>query len=395
MNKQKIEILFIHHTKAIGGAAISMIKTIEHLDKCKYMPTVLLIKDSEVRMLLDEKGIRYIVAPQKFYRKYYHFFPHYVGSSNSCNLILLFIQGISWLLSRYYYSKRLLENINCDVIHLNSSVLTDFLYAANKKGKTIIHIREAFANGYFGFRKAIFRRIIHKYSDHIIAISQDNAARIDLLDKTSVVFNFVEIPDQTKIVDNDIKLQNILYVGGASAIKGFYTLVESLDFIEENIRIIFAGQYPKVNAKKGIIKYFPQNRKLSRALNKMRTCKKVSEVGFKNNIYELILQTEFLIAPLDVEHFSRPIIEAFAHQRTAIGSDVEGMDEIIDHNINGLIVRKKDPKALAEAINYLCANPNLKKTFGKNGLQKAKKLYSPMNIKQIEEIYESLLKSDM
>ncbi len=67
------------------------------------------------------------------------------------------------------------------------------------------------------------------------------------------------------------------------------------------------------------------------------------------------------------------------------------MDEIIDHGINGLIVPKNNPQALAEAINYLCVNPAECKKMGDSGYNKAKKLYSPENIKEIESVYSSLL----
>lgn len=393
MKDKKIDILFIHHTKAIGGAFISMIKLIEALDKRKYSSVVLLLKDPDGIELLKEKGIKFIVAPQKFYKKYYQFFPHYVPGMKWYNFLLLAIRSISWLLSRFYYSKKLLKDIDPDIIHLNSSVLTDFLYAANSKAKVIIHIREALADGYFGLRKAFIRSLIKKYADHIIAISHDNAARLKLPYKTSVVHNFLEIPNQDQLDEYETKPKHILYVGGSSFIKGFYTLVDSLNYIDDNIKIIFAGRYPKENALKGFIKFLPKNIRFRKAKKKMHAFKQVVEVGFTNNVYQLIMETEFLISPFTVEHFSRPVIEAFAHKKPAIGTDVVGMDEIIDHNINGLIVPKNNYKALAEAINYLCANTGLVKRMGENGYHKAKKLFSPNNTKQIEKIYTKLCES--
>lgn len=389
MKRPKTVILFIHHTKAIGGASISMIKLIEALDKRKYSPIVLLLKGFDDIELLKEKGIKFIVAPQKFYKKYYQVFPHFVPGMKWHNLLLA-IRSISWLLSRFYYSKKLLKDIAPDIIHLNSSVLTDFLYAANSKAKVIIHIREALADGYFGLRKAFIRSLIKKYADHIIAISYDNAKRIKLPEKTTVVYNFVEIPDQDQLDKYETKPKHILYVGGSSFIKGFYTIVDSLNYIDDDIKIIFAGRYPKENALKGFIKFLPKKIRFRKAKKKMHAFKQVVEVGFTNNVYQLIMETEFLISPFTVGHFSRPVIEAFAHKKPAIGTDVDGMDEIIDHNINGLIVPKNNGKALAEAINYLCANPGLVKRMGENGYHKAQMLFSSKNTKQIEEIYTKL-----
>jgi glycosyltransferase involved in cell wall biosynthesis len=44
---------------------------------------------------------------------------------------------------------------------------------------------------------------------------------------------------------------------------------------------------------------------------------------------------------------------------------------------------------LANAINSLCLNPELVKKMGKHAYEKAKRTYSPDNVKQIEKIYKN------
>lgn len=74
-----------------------------------------------------------------------------------------------------------------------------------------------------------------------------------------------------------------------------------------------------------------------------------------------------------------------------IGSNVEGMDEIIDHHINGLIVEKDNPVKLAEAINFLHANAALRHEMAEHGYLKAKELFSTSNVIQIQKIYDDIL----
>ena len=128
---------------------------------------------------------------------------------------------------------------------------------------------------------------------------------------------------------------------------------------------------------------------MNKALKLMRMSNQIIEVGFTNNLYKEILQSEFLISPFSVEHFSRPIIEAFAHRKTAIGTDVEGMEEIIDNNINGIIIPKNNPKELAKAINNLIKNPNLITKLGESGYEKSKKIFSSKNVNEIQKIYQN------
>ncbi|MDD4729489.1 MAG: glycosyltransferase family 4 protein [Dysgonamonadaceae bacterium] len=389
--QQKRKILFIHHATGWGGATLSMIKAIERLDQSKFSVEVLLIKNSDISKILHAKGIKYHIAKNEFYKKYYNYFSHASGGHKWYHLFTLLVVSASWILSRFYFSRIELKNIECDIIHLNSSALTDWLYASSKKATTIIHFREALADGYLGIRKSFFRKQVKKYADHIIAISKDNAARLNLPEKTTVIYNYTEIkPDIENLKNQPQKM--VLYVGGAQIIKGYFTMVDALDYLNEDITVCFCGYYPDKLSFNVYDKIFlhRQNNKMIASLEKMRKHKNARIIGLIEDISPFLSDTDALISPFSKEHFSRPVIEAFAHKKPAIGSNVVGMEELIDNKINGLIVEKDNPKALADAINYICTHPVVAKKMGDNGYQKAKALFSPKNVKQIEKVYESL-----
>lgn len=390
MNRTR-KILFIHHATGWGGATLSMIKAIERLDQSKFSVEVLLLKNSEISKILHAKGIKCHIAQNKFYKKYYNYFSHASGGHKWYHLFTLLVVSASWILSRFYFSRIELKNIECDIIHLNSSALTDWLYASSKKATTIIHFREALADGYFGIRKSFFRKQVEKYADHIIAISKDNAARLNLPEKTTVIYNYTELkPDIQDLRNQPQKM--VLYVGGAQIIKGFFTMVDALDYLNEDITVCFCGYYPVKLSINPYDKIFlhRQNIKMIASLEKMRKHKNARVIGLIEDISPFLSDTDALISPFSKEHFSRPVIEAFAHKKPAIGSNVMGMEELIDHKVNGLIVEKDNPKALADAINYICTHPEVAKKMGEKGYQKAKTHYSPKNVKQIEKVYESL-----
>jgi hypothetical protein len=127
--KKKPKILFIHHATGWGGAPNSLIKLINNLDKSKYDVEVLLLKNSIVNEKLDQFGIRHRIASSRFYKKYYRYFVHielgavgYVKWYHLCRFLKL---AILWLLSRFYFAKRELAKHDYDIVHLNSSVLTN------------------------------------------------------------------------------------------------------------------------------------------------------------------------------------------------------------------------------------------------------------------------------
>jgi len=392
----KKKILFVHHGVGIGGAPISMIKTINKIDNSKYSIKVLLLKDSNLTMLLKENSIDYEVIDNFFYKKIYQFFPHIVPSNFKWfQIFTIFKYSIYWLLSRFIFSKIIFKTIDADIVHFNSIVLNDFLFAASKNSKVVLHVREPLHEGYLGIRKNIIKHQIKKYANSVIAISVDNSDRLGLPEKTTIVYNFIEISKQTNI-KNDSK--KVLYLGGDDIAKGFLVVNESLKYLDKGVKIIFAGNYNyidtnfirKIVNKMRLIVSSDYRRK-SEALSNIKVSKNAEFVGLLSNVNSKIDECQILISPFTKEHFARPVIEAFARGKPVIASDVKGMSEILDNNINGILVKNNDAYSLAQSINMLAQDIGLCEKFGKEGYKKANLLFSEKNVQIVEKIYENLI----
>jgi glycosyltransferase involved in cell wall biosynthesis len=394
--KKVKKVLFIHHAVGWGGAPNSMIKLINDLDSSRYNVEVLLLKNSIVADKLTENGIKYKIAESIFYKKYYHYFTHSEAGYVKWYYIYRFIKlSVIWVLSRYYFSKKELKKHFFDIAHLNSSVLTDWLAPAKAKGKVVIHIREPFKKGPLDVLHYFFKHQMSKYADQIIAISQNNADRIALPQKTEVVYNYSDIPQKDPHISSYFS-KKLLYLGGASSIKGFYTLIEALDYLDKDVKIYFGGTYTASKKNRNKVKRFLKKilfygKKRQNAIEKIRSHPNAIEIGMTKNVDSYLDEVCCMVSPFSVPHFSRPVIEAHLHKKPAIGSDADGMEEIIAHGENGLIVPKNNPKALAEAINFITSNGELAKKLGEEGFRIAKEKYSPKNIKKIENIYKRLL----
>jgi glycosyltransferase involved in cell wall biosynthesis len=393
MNK-KIKILFIHHASSWSGASNSMIKTIIALNKDLYEPTVLLIKDSEVRDKLEENGINYIIAKSNFYKKYYKLFLHWKPYTIPLyNLPKILKHIILWGLSRFIYAKRELESLDFDIYHLNSSQITDWLAPCKKKGKVIMHIREPLTRGLFGLRYLFFKSQMNKYTDKIIAISRDNLIRVGLPEKTEVVYNFSEVNFDSVDIES-YKSKKVLYLGGAAKSKGFYTMVDSLKYLDPEIKVYFGGDYNieekktiKLKIKK-IIGYGYKNRNF---IKKMRSHPSAIEIGMVYNVSKYFNETCCIVSPFAASHFARPVIEAYLHKKPAIGTNVEGMEEIIENNKTGILVQNNDPLALASVINNLTKNPEKLVQMGNYAYQVAIEKFTNKNIIKITNIYDKIL----
>ena len=389
------KILFIHHAAGWGGAPNCLVNLIRNLDSSKYESKVLLIKNSVVAEKLTEYGINFEVAESEFYKKYYQFFAHseagYIKWFHFYSFIKL---SVFWVLSRYFYAPRELARHQFDFVHLNSSVLTDWLAPAKKKGKVIIHIREPFRKGKWDFLHPFFKFQMIKYADQIIAISKDNARRISIPSKTAIIYDFCDVPKEESLSSSyDSKL--FLYLGGSSTSKGFYLLVDALDYLDKDVKVLFGGQLVTSECPRNILHkilfVLSKAKKRNASIKKIQNHPNAIAIGLIDNVDEYLKKVCCLVSPFSVPHFSCPVIEAHIHKKPAIGSDVEGMDEIIAHEKNGLIVPKNNPKALAAAINRVISDSGQAKIFGQDGYNIAIRKFTPQNIKMFEKVYDSLL----
>jgi glycosyltransferase involved in cell wall biosynthesis len=85
------------------------------------------------------------------------------------------------------------------------------------------------------------------------------------------------------------------------------------------------------------------------------------------NLIKLYRESDIFILPSLSEGFSLPGLEAMASGCAVISTKNGGSDQYIIDGFNGLLVEKKNSKALADAVLKLANDPLLLKTFITNG----------------------------
>lgn len=82
-------------------------------------------------------------------------------------------------------------------------------------------------------------------------------------------------------------------------------------------------------------------------------------VGYLKDVRPWLAASQSLILTSYREGFPNALLQAGAMGVSVISSDVNGADEIIDSEVNGLIVSKRDTNALALAMDRVLDNPAL------------------------------------
>ena len=92
------------------------------------------------------------------------------------------------------------------------------------------------------------------------------------------------------------------------------------------------------------------------------------------------------------ESFGVAAVEAMACEKPVIVTDVGGLPEVVENNVTGLIVPPANAEKMAEAIEILIRDEQLRIKLGRQGRQRVKKLYNwDDNLNSMIQIYEELM----
>ncbi len=108
--------------------------------------------------------------------------------------------------------------------------------------------------------------------------------------------------------------------------------------------------------------------------------------------FELLADSDILILPSYSEGLPISLLEAMAYSKAIISTNVGGIPDILKNGYNGFMIEPGDKTALFNAIKHYLDNPQDVKLHGANGNQMVVPFYPEDVIKQLEQLYHSILK---
>ena len=111
----------------------------------------------------------------------------------------------------------------------------------------------------------------------------------------------------------------------------------------------------------------------------------------KQNVLSLMRGSDLLIQPSLEEGMSSTLLEAMACGTCILGSNIEGISEIVENNKNGLLVEPNNSDELLNKILYLLPKKEKRLRMANEGLEIVKKYDWKIVGKLYLNFYESLL----
>jgi len=173
----------------------------------------------------------------------------------------------------------------------------------------------------------------------------------------------------------------LVIVGRLTKIKGHTYLLDAMPKIIEqfpHIQLLVMGE--------GI-----EHKALEKKAAMLGIQKNISFLGFQNNPYAYIQQSDIIVLPSLYEPFGLVYIESFALKTPVVAFDVQACNEIIVHNKTGILVVAKDSGALAKSIIALLQNPAERNRLAENGYQQYVNYYNTARmIKDTADWYKKI-----
>jgi glycosyltransferase involved in cell wall biosynthesis len=202
--------------------------------------------------------------------------------------------------------------------------------------------------------------------------------------KFAVIANPVVIPSRNEVDvgywkkrldlhENDFA---VLTLGRFSEEKGVTYLLQAVEIIGrqiDNLRVLIAGYgYYEDKIREEI-----QNRGLGGICRIVKEPQRAQELYYLGNVF---------VMPSTREGQSIVTYEALRAGLSVVASSLDSIQEIIVDGENGLLIKPADPLALAKAITYLYAHPDLREKFRIAGPASVAMFTPAKTAKELEKI---------
>ena len=176
------------------------------------------------------------------------------------------------------------------------------------------------------------------------------------------------------------------FVGRVVRDKGVNELLDAFDKLSlgfDNVRLFILGDFES--------DLDPISLKSQKILQEN---KNILYMGFQDDIRAYLAASDAFVLPTYREGFPNVVLQAASMELPCIVSDINGCNEIITHNKNGLIVPPKSKKSLFEAMKSFLQESELAKKLSLNSRNDIIKKYDRKNFHNyLLQEYKEVLKN--
>jgi glycosyltransferase involved in cell wall biosynthesis len=251
--------------------------------------------------------------------------------------------------------------------------------------KVIFHLHSPAVQTYYekssSLKKELIKKIFNSY-DRIVVLSNvwKKVVKTITDSKISVIHNPVQIKNINSKSSNNSEV-SIIVLGEIGERKGSYDIVEAAKLIKHpNIKITMYGS-GDIEQVQNLINNNNLNDKL-----KLGGWIKGEDI---KNAYS---NADIYILPSYQEGLPMSVLEAMSYGLPIISTPVGGTPDAVENEVNGFLIEPGDYRSLAEKIEFLAENQELRHQMGQKSYEIVKNKFD-INIiaQELKNLYNEIL----
>ena len=244
-------------------------------------------------------------------------------------------------------------------------------------------------------------RIVFPFMDAVVPLSEDlyqpilardrfyRWMRMSKKSNVTLIRNAVdlsEVENCTRVADelSEWKEQGCFvvgYIGQLIARKGLDILLKALHRLGKGIpwRAALVGEGE-------------QREELEVLAGELGIQDRISFFGYRENRLEFLRGFDIFVLPSSLEGIPRCLMEAMAAKKLVIASDIPGCNDLIEHQLNGILFSQADVAKLAKVLMEIAQNPRNYEALTLQGLKDVQNNYSAASMAQkYEHLFRGLV----
>jgi glycosyltransferase involved in cell wall biosynthesis len=388
-----MKILFLNHTGRVSGAERVLLTILENLDRNRFELVVSCPEETELARLVHERDVP--VVP----------FPH-LEARFTWNPVLFIRYLVSyWRAIREFRKSPALRT--ADIIHANNlraGLLASFA-AIGTRIPVIWHLHDILKTHPIS---TVIRCIaVSMTTVSVISVSQATAngfrgrlfatAQSPIL--TTVLYNSV---DGKRFRPDLVERQRIRQTLGLKDSQFVFAMVGQLTPRKGQMETIRAFSTVSKTISHALLliigaPLFNDDQRYANLLHstveKLGLTGRVLFLGQRSDISALLNAADGVVINSKREPFGLIVLEALAAGKPVIAARVDGIPELVDNEITGLLVPAGDHHALASALCRLSRDPQLCAALSSNGQQLVRNGFTHASyIESLEEFYRRVMR---
>ena len=390
-------IVFFDHTAMMSGGEIALLHLVQHIDRRRYLPVVVLSAEGPLLAKLIDAGVETHVLP----------LDESVTGTRKDSLggrgllrprAALNVVRYAWRLARFLKARK------ADLLHTNSlkSDVIGGIAGRLARVPVIWHIRDRIAADYLP-KPAVagFRWLCRILPNYIITNSAATLKTLCLdVDMRTAVIHSGVTKTYVRVVHDGVEDEVVLdlktirradegpligLVGRLSPWKGQHIFLEAAALVRKEFptaRFQIIG-----SALFGEEAYEAEVRQLCETLG-LKDC--VEFTGFRKDVPAMIGQLDVLVHASTIgEPFGQVVVEGMVASKPVVATDGGGVPEIVEDGVTGWLVPMGESVPMAAAIVRLLADPEGAAQMGAAGRKRALEHFTiELTARRVQEVYE-------